>query len=733
MTTTALSICRNCLAYCPIVVTVEDGRAVKVAGDPEAVEYEGYTCPKGRAMPEQTNMPDRLLNSVKRRPDGSFSPIASSQAIDEIAARLKEIVDKHGPRSVAMYLGTGTLQHPFGAAMAMSLLRAIGSPMIFTPTSIDKPAEKISMAMHGYWIAGGQSFEGADTWMLIGANPIIAKSNGVPWNNPGMRLKNAVRNGLKLIVIDPRRTETAKRAHVHLQARPGEDAAILAGIINVIIEHGAYDREFVAANAQGFETLKAAVAPYTPDYVSRRAGIDADDLVEAALTFARAKRGMAVCATGVSFSMRGNIGFYLSLCLNTLCGRWTRAGERAVYPNVLLPAFTPKAQPLPPYPVRGEQKMRVFGLTDSPAGMPSAALPDEILLEGEGQVKALFCIGSNPMSAFPDERKTERALRSLDLLVSLDVMLSATAKLAHYVIAPPMPLEQPAMTYQAEGMKYVGPLRGFEMPWGQYTSAVVQPPEGSDLVAEHEFFFRLAQKLGSQLTWVNTHAMHKFEESPPQSIQLDMTHVPTLDEIFELATMNSRVPLSEVRQHPHGKRFDIDVTVEPRDPDCTAMLELADPMMMAELAEIRAEDYAARQQDPRFPLQLVSRRVNNMMNSTGTNLPSLLKGKAYNPLWINPDDADALGLQDGDTARIRSHYDEILGIVERDSTLRPGVVSMTHGFGAQGPEGERDPSLFGSNVNLLIHMDEHDPISGIPRMSALPVSVTPAGGWPRNA
>ncbi|MCC0056111.1 MAG: molybdopterin-dependent oxidoreductase, partial [Rhodobiaceae bacterium] len=484
------------------------------------------------------------------------------------------------------------------------------------------------------------------------------------------------------------------------------------------------DKDFVAKNTQGFEALRDAVAPYTPEYVAERAGIDAEDLVEAALTFARAKRGVAICATGPSFSMHSNLTYYLSLCLNTLCGRWLREGESVVYPNVLLPAFSAKAQPLPPYPVKGEQKMRVYGLTDSPAGMPTAALTDEILMEGEGQVKALFCIGANPVSAFPDEKKTVRALKSLDLLVSLDVILSATARLAHYVIAPPMPLEQPAMTYQAETMKYVGPHRGFDMPWAQYSPAAVEPPAGSDLVAEYEVFFRLAQKLGLELTWINAHGMHKFEESPPQSIPLDMSHVPTLDEIFDIATSNSHVPLSEVKKYPHGKRFDIDVKVEPRDADCTARLELANPMMMAELAEVRAEQPAYK--DPGFPLQLVCRRVNNMMNSTGTTVPTLLKGQTFNPLWINPADAKALKLKDGDKVRIRSRYDEIVGFVELDKSLRPGVVSMTHGYGTHGPDGETDPSVAGSNVNLLIHMDEHDPVSGIPRMSAIPVSVAAA-------
>jgi len=731
-TNTVPSICRSCIAFCPILVTVEDGRAVKVTGDPEAADYEGYTCPKGRALPEQTNDPERLLHSMKRQADGSYAPITSGLAVTEIAQQVRAIVDQHGPSAVAIYFGAAITQHPFGMLMAVSLLQAIGSPMVFSASTIDKPGEKIAMAMHGYWMAGGRNFEEADTWLIVGANPIIAKSSGLPYNNPGMRLKQAQERGLKLIVIDPRRSDTARRAHVHLQARPGEDPTLLAGIIHIIIRERLHDAEFIAANVRGFDELSAAVAPYTPAYVAQRAGVQEADLLEAARTFARGRRSMAICSTGPSFSMHSNLSFYLANCLNSLCGSWPREGERAIYPNVLLPAFTPKAQPLPAFSVHGAHKMRVMGLRESPAGIPAAALADEILLEGEGQVRALFCIGGNPASAMPDQRKMERALKSLNLLVCLDVIFSATARHAHYVVAPPVPLELPALTYFPEWMKYYGATRGLQNAWAQYTPAAVSPPPGSDVIDEHAFFFRLAQELGLSLTWFNKHGMGQFNESPLQTFPLDMRRVPTLDEMYELATGKSRVPLAEVKKHPHGKRYfeELDIRVAPRDADCTARLEIGDAMMMTELAQVHAQDYVAQRQEDQFPYQLVCRRTNNMMNSIGTVLPGLLKGKAYNPLFIHPADAARVGVADGGVVNIRSRYDTILGVVEFDDSLREGVVSMTHGYGALGEAAERNPFIAGSNVNLIMHTDEHDPISGIPRMSALPVTISVAqGSW----
>jgi anaerobic selenocysteine-containing dehydrogenase len=296
------SFCRNCLAYCPILVTVEDGRATKVTGDPLAPAFDGYSCPKGRALPEQHNDSHRLLHLRKRRADGAFATVAARDAVREVTAKVQSLLAAHGPRSIAMIAGTDVVTNPTSGMLARAWFRAIGSRMVFSSSTIDKPAEYTSTALHGNWVAGLQTFETADTWMIIGGNPVLAKSNGAPMNNPGTRLKQAVERGMKLIVIDPRRTETAKRAHVHLQIKPGEDPVVLAGIIRVVLHGALHAAAFVAEHARGLEALRAAVEPYTPDYVARRAGIEASDLQEAARCFAQGKRGAAVCSTGPSFA-----------------------------------------------------------------------------------------------------------------------------------------------------------------------------------------------------------------------------------------------------------------------------------------------------------------------------------------------------------------------------------------------------------------------------------------------
>lgn len=716
------SICRNCLAYCPILVTLEDGRPTRVAGDPEAPAFEGYTCPKGRALPAQHNDPNRLLKCLRRDLDGTYRVVDSERVLDEIVRKVQESIDKHGPRSVAMYSGTGPVSHPAGAPIAKAWFRAIQSRMMFSAASIDKPAEYTAVALHGNWHAGLQTFETSDTWMIVGANPVIAKSNGAPANNPGVRLKRAVERGMRMIVIDPRRTETAKRAEVHLQPRPGQDPVLLAGLIHIIINEALYDVEFVRANAVGLDELSAGVAAYTPQFVSERAGVAVEDLLKAARTFAAAKRGGVVCSTGPSFSTRSNLSYYLALCLNTLCGRWAREGEQAPYPNVLLPAFSPKAQPYAPYPVASDRPMRVHGLMENASGVPTAALADEILTEGEGQIRVLFCLGGNPVLSWPDQRKTEAALRKLDLLVVFDYQMTATARFATHIVPPPLSLELPGTSQKVESLKYSGVSRGYGMPWAQYTAALAERPSGSDLLDDGTFFFKLAQRMGLQLDWVNTAGQGPNLEGPSQVVHMDMSRVPTSEDMVALACMGSRVPLDEVKLHPHGHVYDLDVKVLPRDPDCAAMLELGAFSMMDELATLQGEG-TEHKVDSKYPYEMLCRRTNNFMNSVGQALSSLNGGKTHTPAYMHSADLATLGISEGGLITIRSKHGCMLARVQADDDLGQGLISVVHGFGAAISLNDAPRELALGSVSLLTNMDERDPITGIPRLSGLPVSV----------
>ena len=719
------SICRICTACCPILVEVEDGRAVRVTGDPGNDFYRGYSCPKGRALPEQHAHPDRLLHSLKRGEDGRHRPITSERAMDEVAEKVGAIVAEHGPRSVALYIGTGSGPYPASSAAASSWLMGLGSRMLFSSNTIDQPGKQIATALHGGWQAGENGFEDSDTWLIVGINPLISKSLSVPSQNPGRRLKDAVERGMQLIVIDPRRTETARRAALHLQPRPGEDPALLAGLVNVIVSERLYDAAFVEENAEGFELLAEAVRPFTPETVSRRAGVPAEDVVRAARIFAGARRGCASAGTGPSFATQGTLTEYLCLCLTTLCGRWARAGEKVQRPNVMLPPFTARAQPYPPYKAWGYgEKLRVRGLTNATCGMPTAALADEILLEGEGQVKALFCLGGNPIMAWPDQRRTRAAMEQLELLVTFDPEMSATAALADYVIAPRLTLETPGMTRFAEALKYYTIGLGLCRPWAQYSPRIVEPPEGHDVIEEWQFFHGLARRMGMELTLVSFHGWGKHVESPPVMVPLDDADPPTTEDIYAEMCRTSRIPLEEVLRHPHGRVFDeIDERVQPREEGNTDRLQLGDAHMMQALADVLEEDFEARHGDRERPFLLVPRRANNFMNSSGRSIEALTGKRGYNPAFVHPEDLVGLGIAEGESVEIRSVHDAIPAVVEADATLRRGVVAMTHAFGGQ-PEEDARYREIGSNTGRLTSVDDdYDPVSGIPRMGALPVSI----------
>jgi anaerobic selenocysteine-containing dehydrogenase len=257
-------VCRFCHAGCSILVDVEDGRPVRVRGDRESPLYRGFTCEKGRQLPDHHAHPDRLLTSMKRRADrGGHAPIAATTAMDEVAARLRRIVDEHGPRSVAIYSGTAASRNPAARPVLNAFMDGIGSPMRFDSNTIDQPGKAVAQAMLGMWGAPPQGFVGADVCLLIGVNPFVSVAGGVPMSDPIRSVREAQAKGMRLLVIDPRRSETAAAADQHLQPVPGEDIALVAALLHVILRDGLHDRAFCDAHVAGVDALRTATAPFT--------------------------------------------------------------------------------------------------------------------------------------------------------------------------------------------------------------------------------------------------------------------------------------------------------------------------------------------------------------------------------------------------------------------------------------------------------------------------------------
>ncbi len=709
-------ICRFCHAFCPMIVHFEDDRIVRLIGDKHNPVYAGYSCIKGRNFHAFHSSPERVIRPLKRTLDGCHDPIAAPQAFDEITARLTAIIDKHGPRSVAMYTGTFSHFCVAGVMTRHAFLEAIGSPMHFTNATIDQPGKPIAMALHGRWGAGPQPFAESDVCMLVGANPLVSMWGGIPPFNPAKRLHDAKKRGIRLIVVDPRRSECARKADIHLQCLPGHDPEILAAMIQVIINEQLHDREFVATETSGFDDLSAAVQPFTPERVASLAGLAAADIRAAARMFASGKKGNATAGTGSNMAPHGTLTEYLLLSLNTICGRWVKAGEQVPNLGVFFRMFSGVARAEKPRPAWGfGETLRVRGLTNTAAGMPTAALADEILTPGDGQVKALFVVGGNPLTAFPNRGKVRKALESLDLLVAIDPQLSATAVLADYAIGPMFGFEMPAISFANEGMVTYGLSIGYQEPYAQYQPALIDPPDGSEVIEDWRVFYELGRRMGLQLSY--------------RGFNYDMRHAPTTDSLIEEFVKRSPVPIEEIKKYPEGHIFECRTApAESREADWPHRLQVGNADMLEELASIGepAAVSVARTTRDELLLLLVSRREHAVYNSVGHRLDALAARLPYNPVHMNPEDAAQLRLDGGDRVAISTQLATVTGVVALADDVRRGVISVCHGF-PNDADLNNSRNLCGTSTSALIDDEtEFDARSGLPRMSAVPVVVRAA-------
>jgi anaerobic selenocysteine-containing dehydrogenase len=706
VTTTATTFCRVCHASCPVEIDIAGNRAIAVRGVPDDPLFGGYTCIKGRQIPDQLADPGRLRAPLRRRADGTFELSTSPVVLDEIAAELRRIIDTYGPRAVASYTGTGGYQNSVAVPAARAFHQGLGSPSFYTSVTIDQPAKGTAPFRAGIWEAGYHDFSNADVLMAIGYNPMVSSYGavgGLQGTDPFVVMRKAKARGLKLIVIDPRRTELASMADIHLAVKPGEDPTLLAAIINIVIAEGLFDHGFCDQWVSDLDALASAVAPFSAEHAAERCGLDANDIVAAARMFATGTRGTCGTGTGPNMAPHPSLSEHLSIVLNTICGRVNREGDHLDSGMFLYPETPRRAQAIAARASTSGHPARLRGLRASRGEMPTTTLAEEILLPGEGRIRALIVSGGNPAVAWPDQALTLRALQDLELLVVIDHRMSATAEFADYVIAPTLALERADVPHLMD--------RWFRAPYTNYTPAVLE--RDGDVLNEWEVFWELARRLGSPL--------------PLPGGDAPTDHHPTDDEIIDLAYANSRMPLAEVRASRMQVHPDRAMVVQPADPACTARFTLAPTDLMEELAGVLAHDdltavFGVRIED--FPFRLVSRRLKHVLNSLGTELPGLARKGTTNPAYMNPDDMADLGLESDDLVTITSKHSELTGVVEAAPDVRRGVISMAHSWGGTSLSDEKVRDIGTPTNRLVSTTDVFDPVTGMAVQSAIPVRVT---------
>lgn len=657
------SYCRMCQAFCGVIVTIKDDRVVKVRGDRDDPMSRGYVCFKGLQAPEQHNGDKRLRRPLHRE-NGALVEGNSAQLLVEAGRKLKAIVDTHGPQAVGFFKGTQCGYNAINANMVDAFVAALGTPRTFITMTIDQSAKWVAEQRLGVWGAGGQSYLESDVWMFVGANPLVSMiAAGGPHYfltpDPVKTLKERKARGRKLIVIDPRRSETARFADLFLQPRPGRDAELVASILHVILREGWQDHAFCKCHVADIDALRRAVDAFAPQSCADVIGVKPEEIEAAATMFARdARTGMAGSGTGPDMARYSNLAEHLIQALNVVCGRYPRAGDNVANSGVLMRARRLKAHVVRPDTREWERghKTRKHGLGPIKGTMMSTAIADEILHPGEDRMRALVCIGGNPAVALPDQEKTERALSALELLIVIDPRLTATARLAHYVFAPTLQFERADHTASLEVIHPV--------PFAHVTPALVPPPPDSDLVEDWVPLWSLARSCSLRLKIAGT--------------DLAMDRVPAPEDIHRRQTANAPVSFDDVRAQSGGRVFARDpLTVEPGTSD--QRFELVPADVSIELKALASEMHAApHEPDGDNVLQLTVRRHRETNNSTAADFDATWKRLPGNPAYFHPADMMRLGLKAGDLIEIIRGSARIAARAAADEYLRRGIVAVGH-------------------------------------------------------
>lgn len=727
-------ICPFCEACCGLEITVAEGRVKRIHGHAADVFSGGYLCPKGVALKDLHEDPDRLRKPLIKR-DGRFVEATWDEAFAEIERRLLPIIASHGADSVALTLGNPVVHKAALLLYAPRLGRALGSKNVFSASTLDQMPKHLSCGlMFGEFLSiPVPDIERTDLLLMLGANPMV--SNGSLWTVPNFRDKaKALRaRGGKLVVVDPRRTETAKVADEHVFIRPSGDVFFLLGMVHTLFAEKLVHLGRLAEHVAGVEVLERAVAAFSPEQVSSRCGIPTETIRRLARSLAAAKRAVVYGRVGTCTQEYGTLCNWLIDVLNILTGHFDEPGG-AMFPKAAaLQANTIGKPGSGKGIITGRRKSRVSGAPEVLGEFPMSCLAEEIQTPGEGQIKALITVSSNPALSSPNGERLAAAMEQLEFMVSLDIYLNETTRHADVVLPGTSPLEDAHYDVAFSQLSYRNHAR--------YSHPVFQPEAGHP--EEWQVLLRLigivqGKGAGADLGFIDDELLMN---------DLRRTTGPHADQIFKALSHRRGVERMldlGLRSGPYGDQFGtkpdglnldkvkaaeggIDLgALTPRVPEVlrtpSGKIELAPPMLVDDLRRV-----ASDLERPAPELVIIGRRQLHGNNSWMHNLPVLAKGAAQCTALVNPADAARLGLEDGGRARIAHDGRMIEAEVEISDEMMPGVISLPHGWGHDQPGSQLKVAAAnpGGNLNALMDENRRDPLSGNAVLSGVEVEMTP--------
>jgi formate dehydrogenase len=716
------TFCRICEVLCGLKIDVDHNRVVRIQPDRDHIATQGFACPKGVNQHKIYDSPDRIKHPMKRI-GTEWRRISWNTALQEIGSKVAHIRKEYDPNAIAMYVGTAAGFSALHPVFAQGFMTGIGSVNMFSSSTQDC-SNKFAVASEMYGFPFTQPFpdlENTNCLIIVGANPLISKWSFLQVPDPAKKLKAIVNRGGKLYVVDPRKTETAQVAGEHIFIRPGTDVYFYLSFLNEVLLQNGVQEERVARFMTGFEELKKLVEPWSASKTEAVTGISAPTLQMMVRVYLQANGAALYCSTGVNMGSHGALAFWLQECINAITGNLDRVGGTLVSKGIIdFPKFGAKRGLL-----MRPNRSRVGNCRSVNDGFPGGILADEILTPGKEKIRALFVTGGNPLITMADSNRLRDAFQELDLLVTLDILPTETAALAHYVLPCTTPFERP-------DLPFIFPLMlGLQSkPYLQATEAMISP--GEEQRDEASIYLDLCRHskvnlFGSRFTQVLLQSIsgkRKLEGGK-------LYDIPQKGILSFLLRICNAPKFQKILSHPHGllqpghqpnfltRRI---VTKDKK-------VHLAPEILMKASENLEQQFQDELKNSGKF--KLITKRAVKTHNSWTHNYEPFVKEPEHtNYLYIHPEDALELGLAENELADVTSETGSVRIPIRISGDLLRKTVALPHGWGHQQSGLSVARKTSGVNVNILAASGSSniDPISGMSLLTGISVEITKAKG-----